>query len=176
MDFSHLTVLCVGDVMLDRFVYGDMERISPEAPVPVLRLTRTAEMPGGVGNVANNILSLGGRAILVGLLGDDEAGARLRRIIAAQPGLTDALVQTGDRPTVCKTRFIAAHQQVVRADEESRRALQPAEQAALIAAIEEWADRADVLLLSDYAKGTLGQAVIARAIGLARGLKRRLRS
>ena len=168
MDFSHLTVLCVGDVMLDRFVYGDMERISPEAPVPVLRLTRTREMPGGVGNVANNILSLGGRAILVGLLGDDEAGARLRRIIAAQPGLTDALVTTADRPTVCKTRFIAAHQQVVRADEESRLALQPAEQAALIAGIEEWIDRADVLLLSDYAKGTLGEPVIARAIELAR--------
>ena len=168
MDFSHLTVLCVGDVMLDRFVYGDMERISPEAPVPVLRLTRTREMPGGVGNVANNILSLGGRAILVGLLGDDEAGARLRRIIATQDRLTDALVTTAERPTVCKTRFIAAHQQVVRADEESRLALQPAEQAALVAAVEEWVDRADVLLLSDYAKGTLGEPVIARAIELAR--------
>ncbi|NVN13050.1 bifunctional heptose 7-phosphate kinase/heptose 1-phosphate adenyltransferase, partial [Nguyenibacter vanlangensis] len=69
MDFSAITVLCIGDVMLDRFVYGEMERISPEAPVPVLRLGRTREMPGGVGNVANNILSLGGRAILVGLVG-----------------------------------------------------------------------------------------------------------
>lgn len=168
MDFSHLTVLCVGDVMLDRFVYGDMERISPEAPVPVLRLTRTREMPGGVGNVANNILSLGGRAILVGLLGDDEAGATLRREVATQPRLVDAMVTTGARPTVCKTRFIAAHQQVVRTDEESRLALQPDEQVALIAGIEAWIEQADVLLLSDYAKGTLGRPVISRAIELAR--------
>ncbi|NPD65821.1 D-glycero-beta-D-manno-heptose-7-phosphate kinase [Lichenicola cladoniae] len=168
MDFSHLTVLCVGDVMLDRFVYGDMERISPEAPVPVLRLNRTREMPGGVGNVANNILSLGGRAILIGLLGDDEAGATLRRLVAAQPRLEDAMVTTGARPTVCKTRFIAAHQQVVRTDEESRLALQPDEQVALIAGIEVWIGQADVLLLSDYAKGTLGKPVIARAIQLAR--------
>lgn len=168
MDFSHLTVLCVGDVMLDRFVYGDMERISPEAPVPVLRLTRTREMPGGVGNVANNILSLGGRAILIGLLGDDEAGATLRRVVATQPQLEDAMVTTGARPTVCKTRFIAAHQQVVRTDEESRLALQPDEQVALIAGIEAWIGQADVLLLSDYAKGTLGKPVIARAIELAR--------
>lgn len=168
MDFSHLTVLCVGDVMLDRFVYGDMERISPEAPVPVLRLTRTREMPGGVGNVANNILSLGGRAILIGLLGDDEAGATLRRVVATQPRLEDAMVTTGARPTVCKTRFIAAHQQVVRTDEESRLALQPDEQVALIAGIEAWIGQADVLLLSDYAKGTLGKPVIARAIELAR--------
>ncbi|MGI4745245.1 MAG: D-glycero-beta-D-manno-heptose-7-phosphate kinase [Janthinobacterium lividum] len=168
MDFSHLTVLCVGDVMLDRFVYGDMERISPEAPVPVLRLTRTREMPGGVGNVANNILSLGGRAILVGLLGDDEAGATLRRVVATQPRLIDAMVTTGARPTVCKTRFIAAHQQVVRTDEESRLDLQPDEQVELIAGIEAWIGQADVLLLSDYAKGTLGKPVISRAIELAR--------
>ena len=168
MDFSHLTVLCIGDVMLDRFVYGDMERISPEAPVPVLRLTRTREMPGGVGNVANNILSLGGRAILIGLLGDDEAGATLRRVVAMQPRLVDAMVTTAARPTVCKTRFIAAHQQVVRTDEESRLALQPDEQVELIAGIEAWIGQADVLLLSDYAKGTLGKPVIARAIELAR--------
>lgn len=167
MDFSNLTVLCVGDVMLDRYLYGEMERISPEAPVPVLRLTRTREMPGGVGNVAHNILSLGGRAILVGLLGRDEAGAALRRLVGAMPGLVDAMAVSAARPTVCKTRFIAARQQVVRADEESRLALQPDEQAALIAAMEAHAAHASVLLLSDYGKGVLGEAVIARAIALA---------
>ena len=78
MDFSHLTVLCVGDVMLDRFLHGDVERISPEAPVPVIRLRETREMLGGAGNVANNIASLGGEAVLVGLVGDDEPGARSR--------------------------------------------------------------------------------------------------
>ncbi len=168
MDFSNLTVLCVGDVMLDRYVYGEMERISPEAPVPVLRLTRTREMPGGVGNVASNILSMGARAILVGLLGQDAAGQTLRALVAAEPSLTDALVVTAARPTVCKTRYIATHQQVVRADEESLLPLQPPEQAALIAAIEAHVGAASVLLLSDYGKGALGDPVIARAIELAR--------
>ncbi len=168
MDFSRLCVLCVGDVMLDRYHYGAMERISPEAPVPVLRLLRTREMPGGVGNVAANILSLGGRAILVGLVGEDEAGRALRRLLGGMDGLTDATVATRARPTVCKTRFVAANQQVVRADEESRLPLQPDEQAALLAALDAHVDQASVLLLSDYGKGVLGEAVIARAVALAR--------
>ncbi len=168
MDFSALCVLCVGDVMLDRYHYGAMERISPEAPVPVLRLTRTREMPGGVGNVANNILSLGGRAILVGLVGEDEAGRTLRRLLGGMAGLTDATIATAARPTVCKTRFVAANQQVVRADEESRLPLQPDEQAALVAALEAHVDCVSVLLLSDYGKGVLGPAVIAHAVSLAR--------
>lgn len=168
MDFSGLVVLCVGDVMLDRFQYGDMERISPEAPVPVLRLTRSREMPGGVGNVAHNILSLGGRAILVGLAGDDEAGQALRRLVGAMDRLTDATIVSTSRPTVCKTRFIAANQQVVRTDEESRLPLQPDEEAGLIGAIEAHAGSASVMLLSDYGKGVLSETVIARAIALAR--------
>ena len=168
MDFSGVTVLCVGDVMLDRFVYGEMERISPEAPVPVLRLTRTREMAGGVGNVASNILSLGGRAVLVGLLGQDAPGAALQAIVAAQGG-TGALVPTSARPTICKTRFIAAGQQVVRTDEESPLALQPGEQRALIEAIERYLPQAGVLLLSDYGKGVCAPAVLAHAIDAARG-------
>ncbi len=168
MDFSRLCVLCVGDVMLDRYHYGAMERISPEAPVPVLRLLRTREMPGGVGNVAANILSLGGRAILVGLVGEDEAGRALRRLLGGMDGLTDATIATRARPTVCKTRFVAANQQVVRADEESRLPLQPDEQAALLAALDAHVDQASVLLLSDYGKGVLGETVIARAVVLAR--------
>ncbi|ACI51606.1 rfaE bifunctional protein [Gluconacetobacter diazotrophicus PA1 5] len=168
MDFSSITVLCIGDIMLDRFVYGEMERISPEAPVPVLRLGRTREMPGGVGNVANNILSLGGRAILVGLVGRDTPGQALRGLLGQRPGLTDALVETGARPTICKTRFIAANQQVVRADEESRLALQPDEATSLIAAIDAHIGAADIVVLSDYAKGTCADPVIAHAIATAR--------
>ena len=103
MDFSGLTVLCVGDLMLDRYHYGSMERISPEAPVPVLRLSRTREMPGGVGNVAANILSLGGRAILVGLRADDEAGRTLGGLLAGMNGLEDATVVSADRPPRLQT-------------------------------------------------------------------------
>ncbi|WP_342627316.1 D-glycero-beta-D-manno-heptose-7-phosphate kinase [Nguyenibacter vanlangensis] len=168
MDFSAITVLCIGDVMLDRFVYGEMERISPEAPVPVLRLGRTREMPGGVGNVANNILSLGGRAILVGLVGADAPGDALRALLGGRPGLTDALVATDARPTICKTRFIAANQQVVRADQESRLPLQPAEATLLRAAIDAHVGAADIVVLSDYAKGTCADPVVAHAIAAAR--------
>ncbi|MBB2202049.1 D-glycero-beta-D-manno-heptose-7-phosphate kinase [Gluconacetobacter tumulisoli] len=168
MDFSSITVLCIGDVMLDRFVYGEMERISPEAPVPVLRLGRTREMPGGVGNVANNILSLGGRAILIGLVGRDAPGAALRTLLGARPGLTDALVDTDARPTICKTRFIAANQQVIRADEESRLPVQDAETRALIAAIDAHVDAARIVVLSDYAKGACAEPVVRHVIARAR--------
>ena len=168
MDFSAIEVLCVGDVMLDRFVYGEMERISPEAPVPVLRLTRTREMAGGVGNVASNILSLGGRAVLVGLVGQDAPGAALRAIVAGQGCSTSGLVGSASRPTICKSRFIAAHQQVVRADEESRLALQPDEEQALCAAIDRHIGTASVLVLSDYGKGVCAPRVLAHAMGAAR--------
>ncbi len=170
MDFSAISVLCVGDVMLDRYVYGAMERISPEAPVPVLRLTRTREMAGGVGNVASNILSLGGRAVLVGLVGQDAAGAALTAIVAGQGCATDGLVPSPARPTICKTRFIAASQQVVRTDEESRLPLQPEEQAALMAAIDRHIGGARVLVLSDYNKGVCAPTVLAHAIEAARRL------
>ena len=169
MDFSGISVLCIGDVMLDRYVYGAMERISPEAPVPVLRLTRTREMAGGVGNVVSNILSLGGRAVLIGLVGHDAPGATLRAIVAGQGCPIDGLVDTTARPTICKTRFIAANQQVVRADEESRLALQPDEEQALIAAIDRHIGTASVLVLSDYGKGVCALPVLAHAIAAARG-------
>ena len=86
MDFSNATILCLGDVMLDRFAYCDTERISPEAPVPVLLLRRTQSMLGGAGNVARNIAALGGTAVLMGLVGQDAAGAEVRALIAADAG------------------------------------------------------------------------------------------
>jgi D-beta-D-heptose 7-phosphate kinase/D-beta-D-heptose 1-phosphate adenosyltransferase len=168
MDFSASTVLCIGDLMLDRFVYGEIDRISPEAPVPVLRLTRTREMLGGVGNVANNIASLGGRAILVGMLGSDAAAGAVRAMVGRTAGLIGELVETPRRPTICKTRYVAAGQQVVRTDDESRLALDPAEEDALIAAIEAAASRAQAIVLSDYGKGAVSDGVIARTMAAAR--------
>jgi len=168
MDFSHLTILCAGDAMLDRFVHGDIDRISPEAPVPVLRLRETREMPGGAGNVACNIASLGGRAILVGLIGADEAGARLSRILEGKAGIEAALVVTARRPTICKTRFIAGRQQVVRADDESGAPLFEEEATALMAAIDAQLPRCQALVLSDYGKSVLSQQVVAYAIEAAK--------
>lgn len=166
MDFSRLTILCAGDVMLDRFIHGDIERISPEAPVPVIRLRETREMPGGAGNVANNIASLGGRAVLLGLIGADEPGARLRAIL--RPGVIPALVETRHRPTVCKTRFVAGRQQVVRADEESRAPLERVEEDALRAAFDAALPGAQAVILSDYGKGVLSPGFTAHAIAASR--------
>ncbi|NHN85702.1 bifunctional D-glycero-beta-D-manno-heptose-7-phosphate kinase/D-glycero-beta-D-manno-heptose 1-phosphate adenylyltransferase HldE [Acetobacter musti] len=168
MDFSRITVLCVGDVMLDRFVYGDMERISPEAPVPVLLLNKRTEMPGGAGNVASNVISLGGRAILIGLVGEDDAAITLRDTLRLRAQVSEMLVPTPRRPTICKTRFIAAHQQVVRADEESRLPLQADEAELLCQAIDARLEEADVVILSDYGKGVCDQMVVHHLIGEAR--------
>ncbi len=169
MDFSGLTALCVGDVMLDRFVHGDIDRISPEAPVPVLRLRHTREMPGGAGNVACNIASLGGRAVLIGLVGQDDMAARLRAKLALQPRITEALVGSAHRPTICKTRFIAGRQQVVRTDDESSASLTDDEAAALLANVQAHIGRCQALVLSDYGKSALAPCLIARLIGAARG-------
>ncbi len=168
MDFSNNSVLCIGDLMLDRFLYGDVERISPEAPVPVLRLNRTREMLGGAGNVSNNIASLGGRAILVGLIGQDDAGGRLRRILAAGANVEADCVDTGDRPTICKTRLIAAQQQVVRADEESRDPLTERERAALLEGLHRHLRQVGAVVLADYGKGVLDAQMVAEVINAAR--------
>ncbi len=154
--------------MLDRFAYGDIERISPEAPVPVLRLTRTMEMLGGSGNVANNIAALGGKAVLVGLLGSDPAADTVRGIVGRTPGIVGRLIVTPRRPTVCKTRYVASGQQVVRTDDESRLAIDATEEDALIAGMEAVAGSVQAIVLSDYGKGAVSDAVIASAVRAGR--------
>ena len=99
-------VAVVGDVMLDRFIYGDIERISPEAPIPVLRVNRVSAMLGGAGNVAANVASLGARIILVGLLGEDEDGAVVRQLVSGLHGAKATLLCYRDRRTVVKTRVV----------------------------------------------------------------------
>ena len=168
MDFSATTVLCLGDLMLDRYAYGEIERISPEAPVPVLRLTRTTEMLGGAGNVANNIAALGGKAVLVGLLGSDAAAQTVRAIVARTPGIAGRLVETPRRPTICKTRYVASGQQVVRTDDESRLTVDASEEDALIAAVAEAAGSVQAIVLSDYGKGAVSDAIVAAAVRLGR--------
>ena len=170
MDFSNATILCLGDIMLDRFAYCETERISPEAPVPVLLLQRTQSMLGGVGNVARNIAALGGRAVLMGLLGQDQAGQEVRNLMRETAGIVDAHVASANRPTICKTRFIAGHQQLVRVDEESPHDLEGEEETALITALDRYLGDCDAVILSDYAKGTLGPKLIETAIARGRAL------
>ena len=168
MNFSDITILCVGDAMLDRFIYCDMERISPEAPVPVLRTHHAREMPGGAGNVANNIVTLGGRVVLTGLVGRDEPGRSLRATLAQRPGIIDNLIETQHRPTICKTRFIAANQQVVRADEESQLPQTAEEKASLAAAALAWIGQVNAIILADYGKGVLHPSMIGTLMSAAR--------
>jgi D-beta-D-heptose 7-phosphate kinase / D-beta-D-heptose 1-phosphate adenosyltransferase len=167
-DFSGTTVLCLGDIMLDRFAYCGIERISPEAPVPVLLLRRVESMLGGAGNVARNIAALGGKAVLMGLLGSDAAGDEARAAIGATPRIVDAHVASAARPTICKTRYIAAHQQIVRVDEEQVHALDADEAARLVAAIGAALPDVDAVILSDYGKCVLGPKIIEFAIRRAR--------
>lgn len=151
-----LKVACVGDLMLDRFVYGEVARVSPEAPVPVLRANRSIAMPGAVGNVARNVAALGGRARLAGVVGQDAAGEELSALIAAEPGIDNFVEARAGAATIVKTRFVAAGQQLLRLDDE--------------AAGQRGIDKSDalsdssVILLSDYAKGGVGDAAIQAAL------------
>src|SRR5882672_8652690 len=111
-------VLCVGDVMLDRYIYGQVERISPEAPIPVMRIQREAETLGGAGNVLRNIVALGGLVDMVGIIGQDQAGSDLEKQITLLPGVTSHLLADTTRPTTLKTRYVADGQQLLRADHE----------------------------------------------------------
>jgi D-beta-D-heptose 7-phosphate kinase/D-beta-D-heptose 1-phosphate adenosyltransferase len=173
---SRQTVLCVGDLMLDEFVYGEVSRISPEAPAPVIAVQRSETNIGGAGNVARNIASLGGRCIFVGLVGEDEAGSRLKAELARHRGIESVLVADRARPTTRKVRFVSEHfsTHMLRADwERAQPAATEAEQRLIDAILPQLA-RADIVLLSDYAKGVLTARVIRNVIDAARKLGKRV--
>ncbi len=163
-------VLVVGDLMLDDFVYGDVSRISPEAPAPVIAVRRTEQDVGGAGNVARNIASLGARAIFVGLIGDDEAGRILISALQADPRIEPALVIDPARPTTRKVRFVSEHfsTHLLRADWEEAKAADPEREDDLIARALAILPRAGAVVLSDYAKGVLTPRVIRAVIDAAR--------
>ncbi len=119
------TVLVVGDAMLDRYVYGRVSRVSPEAPVPVLAVEREVALPGGAGNVVRNLTALGAAVAFVSVVGDDQAGSDLTGLIGGQPGVEPWLLVQGGRATTTKTRFVAAGQHLLRADHEQLAPIQP---------------------------------------------------
>ncbi|MBI5263816.1 MAG: D-glycero-beta-D-manno-heptose-7-phosphate kinase [Bradyrhizobium sp.] len=170
------TVLCVGDLMLDEFVYGEVSRISPEAPAPVIAAQRSESSIGGAGNVARNIASLGARCVFVGLVGDDEAGARLKLALAAEPYIEAALVTDASRPTTRKVRFVSEHfsTHMLRADWELAEPASGDTEQKLIDAILSRIPDVDIVLLSDYAKGVLTGRVIRNVIDEARKLGKRI--
>jgi len=174
--FGRQTVLCIGDLMLDEFVYGEVSRISPEAPAPVIAAQRSETNIGGAGNVARNIASLGGQCIFTGLIGEDEVGVKMAVTLAQQPGIESVLVHDPARPTTRKVRFVSEHfsTHMLRADWELAQPATGEIEQKLIDAVLPNIARADIVLLSDYAKGVLTARVIRNVIDAAKKLGKRV--
>ncbi len=170
--FGHPRVLLVGDFILDRYVYGDVERINPEAPVPVLRVVREESRVGGAGNVAAAAAALGATADCVGAIGSDPHGDELKAMLDKIGADTSAMVRLADRPTALKTRYVglAQHrhaQQMLRVDQEQTQAISPQAQEPLLAAVRARVGSADIVVLEDYNKGVLSDELAARVIDIA---------
>jgi D-beta-D-heptose 7-phosphate kinase / D-beta-D-heptose 1-phosphate adenosyltransferase len=165
--FSGVRVLCVGDVMLDRFVSGHVKRISPESPVPVLSIAGTQSLPGGAANVARNIASLGGSCTLVSVVGADAIANELRDTLQRIDGIRCEFCVSPDRPTSEKIRFVAQGQHMLRVDAEVTAPIRDATARDLIQSIERLAGEHDVMVLSDYAKGLLTDGVVRACLEVA---------
>jgi len=162
-------VVVIGDAMLDVYLHGDVERISPEAPVPVVRFEREEYRLGGAANVAHNIVALGGRAELVGLIGEDPAAGTLSRALASQGVAADGLLVDPSRPTTTKVRVVTdRRQQVARIDYEDDDEVGGAHETALVTAAVKRAATAGAIVVSDYLKGTVTQRLVAELATIAR--------
>ncbi|AOW24557.1 bifunctional heptose 7-phosphate kinase/heptose 1-phosphate adenyltransferase [Sphingomonas melonis TY] len=166
-DFASVRVLCVGDIMVDGFAHGDVQRISPESPVPVIHIRRTERVPGGAANVARNISALKGQCTLIGVIGDDVPGRELSAMLRAHEGIEPILVVDSSRPTVEKVRFVANGQHLLRADWEEAGAIGTAAHDAIATQVAALARDHNVLVLSDYAKGVLTDRLVAELIRVA---------
>jgi rfaE bifunctional protein kinase chain/domain len=161
-----LRILVIGDLMLDHYIWGDATRISPEAPVPVIDIARDTWTAGGAANVAINISSLGAKCTVMGFMAEDEAGANLRAILAAK-GVA-AVATPGSGMTIVKTRVMVQHQQLCRLDRESVPAAYAVAPKAVAADLQKAIKACDAIILSDYAKGLLGDALVAEVTRLAK--------
>lgn len=159
-------VLCVGDVMLDHFVYGEVERVSPEAPIPVLAIERETRTLGGAGNVLRNLDALGAQACFVSVVGDDPAGIEVRKLVP--PSAEAHVLVERQRVTTVKTRYVAAHQQLLRADRETVSPIKRHLRDDLLRLVEEALAEHRVVILSDYAKGLFAGDVATTIIAAAR--------
>ena len=161
-------MLVVGDVMLDEFIWGNVVRISPEAPVPVVEVTNQSFHVGGAGNVACNVRALGGVAVMIGVIGSDAAGQRVRESLATVGVDASLAVSDRGRPTTVKTRIIANHQQVVRADREQSDDVPDTVEDDLVERVRSALPSCHAVVLSDYQKGVLTPKVMRSVLSLAR--------
>ena len=166
--FTGKHILCVGDVMLDRYVYGAVKRISPEAPIPVLAMESETAMLGAAGNVVRNIVAMGGSASLLGVVGDDEEGREILRLIQDEPNLEANLLTMRGRKTTVKTRYVAGAQQLLRTDSEDVTPLDQEHEDRMIRAFEAQVADCDAVVLSDYAKGVLSARALPVLIKLSK--------
>jgi rfaE bifunctional protein kinase chain/domain len=166
--FNKLRVLIIGDVMVDAYIWGKVERISPEAPVPIVHVTHRDFRLGGAANVALNILSLGATPVLCALAAHDDNGKRLMGLLKEKNLTQEGIVLSDVRPTTVKARVIAAHQHVVRIDDESDTVATADETAALTARVENLIHDCDVVIFEDYDKGVITKELISATVRLAK--------
>lgn len=166
--FRGKRILVLGDLMLDHFIRGKVSRISPEAPVPVVQVDSETYVPGGAGNVSNNLAALGATVLSVSIAGSDDASRRLLSALNAQGVQTEGILIDSSRPTTQKCRVIAGQQQLTRFDREDTRPVSARLQGQLAAVLEARAREAHAIIISDYGKGVITPFVLKRAIGAAR--------
>ncbi|MFZ5517165.1 MAG: D-glycero-beta-D-manno-heptose-7-phosphate kinase [Candidatus Zhuqueibacterota bacterium] len=169
--FKDKKIIVLGDVMLDRYLWGIVDRISPEAPVPVVEISEEFTRLGGAANVANNLFSLGATPIPIGIIGDDQEGEQLLSQLKKLGFPTEFIIKDPSRPTAIKTRIIANDQHVVRADRESRHPVDTAIAKKVNQAVRETLRQADALIFQDYNKGLLTKSIITQAIEEANAQK-----
>ena len=167
-----VTVLVIGDVMLDEFLWCHVSRISPEAPVPVCKVVRKTQVPGGAANVASNIAALSSTPLLVGLVGADKAGHQLRECLTSHSIATDFLIEDASRPTILKTRVIAHQQHVARVDTEDTGAIDEHMLNSHLDQVLAKINSCDIVVISDYQKGFLTDTVIQQVIQAANAAKK----
>jgi D-glycero-beta-D-manno-heptose-7-phosphate kinase len=165
--FKKKRILIIGDIILDRYIWGKVSRISPEAPVPVVEVTDEDFLLGGATNVAHNIVSLGGRATIIGLAGNDRGGDILRKMLDDNKIRYDGVVWTS-RPTTMKTRVIAHSQQVVRFDREDKNRVEGKTLSHILGYLKENLLNHDAVIISDYRKGVISSELVSEVAGLAR--------
>ena len=165
--FSRCRVLILGDLMLDEYMWGMVSRISPEAPVPVVAVRSESAKVGGAGNVATNVAALGGQVSLIGLVGNDTAAERLSHELELAGVKSDGLIVDRSRPTTVKSRVVAGSQHVVRFDRENDAPLSRAMRERIVGAIRDRLPEAEVLLISDYAKGVVSPGLVREVLAMA---------
>lgn len=171
LDLRDQSILVVGDTMVDRFVWGKVSRISPEAPVPVVEVTKETQTLGGAGNVANNITSLGAKAYIITVIGNDLDGLCMKEMLKNKNINTDFVIVDKQRPTTLKTRIVASNQQVVRVDKEIKGFFSGKTEVSILKNIDEIIKKVDGVIISDYAKGIVTDKVLKKIITLAKKKK-----